>query len=109
MVSILEETQVQTQENEVRRGRRAEALLGDPLVVEAFETLDRAFYQAFRDISPADHAGLAHLRLLVKCLEEFQGFFTMAVETGKLTQQAVKLALQEEDDLEKLERQRLRR
>ena len=107
-MSTIEE-QAQTQEDEVRRGRQAERLLQDPLIVEAFEVLNRAFYQAFRDISPTDHGGLIHLRLLVKCLEEFQGFFAEVVTTGRLTQQNIRAAIREEEYMENLERQRLRR
>lgn len=104
-----DEEQSFTQEDEVRRGRRAEVLLQDPLIVEAFEALDSAFYQAFRDVSPTDHASLIHLRLLMKCLDEFRGFFTEVITTGRLTQESVKTAIREQEGLEELERQRLRR
>ena len=108
-MSTIEEEQAQTQEDEVRRGRRAEVLMQDSLIVEAFETLDQAFYRAFRDIAPTDHQGLIHLRLLTKCLDEFRGFFEEVLKTGQLTQININETLKEEAQLERLERQRLAR
>ena len=105
----IEEKEAQTQEDEVRRGRRAEALMRDSVIVEAFETLDRAFYQAYRDTSPVDHQGLVHLRLLTKCLDEFRGFFEEVLQTGQFTHLNLREALKEEAQLERLERQRLAR
>ena len=98
-----------TQEQEVVRGRRAAALLRDPLVTEAFNELDAAFYRAFRDTSPTDHDTLVHLRLLIKCLDEFRGFFQTVLETGQLTELNLRETAREDQEQEFLEKQRLNR
>ena len=104
-----DEEQALTQEEEVVRGRRAQALLRDPLVQEAFTTMNSAFYSAFMDTDPQDHSTLVHLRLLIKCLQEFEGFFETAIATGQLTAQQVKEQAQLDQEQEWLERQRLSR
>lgn len=96
-----------TQEQEVVRGRRAQALMRDPLVVEAFNELDAAFYRAFRDTPPQDHDTLVHLRLLIKCLDEFRGFFQTVLETGQLTDLKIREVERDEQELLSLEKQRL--
>ena len=98
-----------SQEQEVLRGRRAQRLLRDPLIVEAFEELDRAFYRAFQDTQPTDTSTLVHIRLLIKCLAEFKEFFEVVIQTGQITEANVKFGEKEELDLESLERQRLNR
>lgn len=108
-VATADDSEILTQEKEVVRGRRAEALMRDPLVSEALETMDQAFYQAFRDTDPVDLQTLSRIRLLIKCLDEFKGFFSTAIETGKLTQVNIDLGVREGEALERLERQRLTR
>ena len=103
------EEDLHTQEDEVLRGRRARVLLSDPLLQEALKTMDRAFYQAFMDTSPQDTDTLVRLRLLIKCLQEFQGFLASAITSGQLTSLQVKERIQEEQEQELLERQRLNR
>ena len=104
-----DEERALTQEEEVVRGRRAQALMQDPLVREAFEVMDQAFYQAFKDTSPQDHDTLTHIRLLIKCLQEFQGFFHEVLTTGQLTSHQIAETARLEREQEFLERQRLNR
>ena len=105
----MDEEQVLTQEEEVVRGRRAQALMRDPLIREAFSSLDKAFYQAFMDTPPQDHDTLSHIRLLIKCLQEFQWFFSDAIATGQLTAKQVEERIHTENEQDFLERQRLNR
>lgn len=98
-----------TQEQEVVRGRRAQALLRDPLIVEAFKEMEAAFYRAFRNTGPMDHETLVHIRLLIKCLDEFQEYFQTILQTGRLTSLNLRETELEEKEKEYLEKQRLNR
>ena len=66
------------------RGARAQAILKDPLVVEALETLDQQYTDAWKASPHRDEQGRERIYLLMKSLEVFKGHLISVVETGKL-------------------------
>tara|TARA_R100000995_G_scaffold48357_1_gene23152 strand:+ start:6460 stop:6720 length:261 start_codon:yes stop_codon:yes gene_type:complete len=66
------------------RGARAQAILKDPLVVEALETLEQQYIDAWKTSPNRDEEGRERIYLLMKSLEVFKGHLISVVETGKL-------------------------
>lgn len=69
---------------EISRGERAERLLKDELLIEAFETIDSAIIEKWRNGPLRDQEGAHELRLLMKCLTDLKGYIKEVVQTGKL-------------------------
>ena len=66
------------------RGARAQAILRDPLVVEALETLEKQSISAWKASPNRDEEGRERIYLLMKSLEVFKAHLVSVVETGKL-------------------------
>lgn len=66
------------------RGARAQAILRDPLVVEALETLEKQYISAWKESPNRDEEGRERIYLLMKSLEVFKAHLVSVVETGKL-------------------------
>ncbi len=92
--------QLFTQEDEVRRGRYAKRLLQEPLMREALAKIREGFTQAFCTIDPRDTDGMVRLRLLIKCLDEFEGYLNDVMTTGQLTNFNIGEAQAEENERE---------
>lgn len=56
---------------EAERKARAEALLRDPLIIEAFETLEKEFVTAWKQSAIADQAARENIYQLLQALEAF--------------------------------------
>lgn len=75
---------------DMARGAQAEALLSNELVVEAFETLERAYLKAFKESAAREAAGREELYRLLHSMERFRGHFKAIVDGGKIAQDALK-------------------
>jgi hypothetical protein len=53
---------------QAERGRRAETLLNDPLMVEAFDTLEKKIEEAWRNSSSEDRQARDNAYLLIRLL-----------------------------------------
>jgi hypothetical protein len=78
------------QRQAVDRAARAEALLNDPLIIEAFETLDKEFVSAWKESAIADQQSREHIYQLLQALEALKGHFAKVLEDGKLAKERLK-------------------
>lgn len=71
-------------ENEVSRGREAEGILSNRLVVAAHDEIERAIVEALASCPIRDREGAHELLLKLKANREHRQLFTRYVETGKM-------------------------
>ena len=76
--------------NEAERKAKAEALLRDPLIIEAFETLEKEFVTAWKQSAIADQAARENIYQLLQALEGFKGHFAKVLEDGRLAEERLK-------------------
>jgi hypothetical protein len=69
---------------EIARGERAQAILDDPLVVEAFAALERACIEEWRRAPARDVEGRERIWVMLKLCERLREHFASLVESGKL-------------------------
>ena len=72
-----------TKNEQVARGRRAETILEDPLVAEAFEEIDKAIFKEFRDTALDDKESREAHFLMLRGMDLFKTRFEKLVRTGK--------------------------
>ena len=70
--------------SEMERGVRAEVLMRDPLIQEAFETLEKEFVSAWRQTAITDSVARENLYQLLQALEAFKGHFVRLIEDGHI-------------------------
>jgi len=87
-----------TTEEEVRRGLRAQALLADPLVADAFAALDSHCIEEWRRAGPRDVETRERLWLMLKLTERLKQHFASLVEDGRLAGERI-AALEKERKL----------
>lgn len=73
-------------EDEIQRGEHAQRLLREPLLIGAFELLEKEYIEQWQNSPARDVEGREKLFLMQKVLQVVQGHLTQAVETGKLAQ-----------------------
>ncbi len=73
-----------TLEQESRRGEQARRLLEDPLLQEAFATVDVALREAWAATADDATAERERLWLMLKLLGRIRGRLIQVLETGKL-------------------------
>lgn len=71
-------------EQDMERAVKAKALLEDPLVVEAFATLERDILEAFYACPIRDDEGRRILQTDLRVARQFKGILQGAIERGKL-------------------------
>ncbi|MBV9522745.1 MAG: hypothetical protein JO010_08130 [Alphaproteobacteria bacterium] len=71
-------------ETAIARGRRAEAILEDPLVAEAFAAIERECVEEWRAAPARDVEGRERLWLMLKLAERLRRHFESLVHGGKL-------------------------
>jgi hypothetical protein len=69
---------------EISRGLRAQAILEDPLVGEAFATIERECIAEWRRAPARDVDGRERLWLMLKMAERFKAHFESVISNGKL-------------------------
>lgn len=73
-----------TPEQENQRGQQAERLLADPLLVEAFETIEQEITQQWITSPARDADGREKLWMMQQMLYRVKGHLDSVVESGKL-------------------------
>jgi hypothetical protein len=71
-------------DEDITRGVRADALLKDPLLIEAQEVIEKEFWRLFKDLQPTDTEGLAQLKGMQYLHEKYLSFLKSVVNQGKL-------------------------
>jgi hypothetical protein len=78
-----------TPEEESIRADRAKELLENPLVIEAFETIEREITQALMDSPARDTEGREKLYLMNQLLKRVKKHFESTVNTGYLAKRTI--------------------
>lgn len=71
-------------ENQVRRADRARQLLGDDLIREAREQIERTLWDQFKSSPLRDVEGREKLRLMQDMCDKFFGYFAAVVQDGEV-------------------------
>ena len=72
------------QRKDMDRGVRAEVLMRDPLIQEAFVTLEKEFVAAWKQTSVTDSETRENLYQLLQALDAFKGHFVRLIEDGHI-------------------------
>lgn len=73
-------------EERVARANDAKRILNDPMVVEAFASIERAIYEKWSRSLPADTDGRESCHRMLQGLHEFRNHFQRKLEDGRLAQ-----------------------
>lgn len=71
-------------QEQLDRGIKAERLLADPLLQEAFKSVSDAIHQTWEDAPLRDTQAAHELKLMLKLLGDVKSVFERSVEDGKL-------------------------
>jgi len=74
--------QSRSSHEEIERGKRAKALLEDPLLKEALDGLRAKWLQEIEATAPGDVEGRENLYFLLKAREEFERYLQIVVGRG---------------------------
>lgn len=66
------------------RGRRAAELMADPVLLEAFDTVEKAYVQRMIATDPGDNAGRARFHGLIHSLVDLRNTLTIFAQTGTI-------------------------
>lgn len=80
-----------TLEKDLERGMRAERLLKDDLLAEAFDSVRTAIFERIESTPVRDTDGLTQLRLMLKLLKDLRANLEQAIRDGKLASEALKM------------------
>ena len=78
-------------ETQLRRGKRAQALLDDPLLKQAFEDLLETYKDQIFNTNFADDDQRKSLWMAYNMLDKIRGHLQTIMESGKLAQKALEL------------------
>ena len=73
-----------TPEQQIERASRAEKLVNDPLLIEAFDVLRTKILANIEEAPIRDKAGVHECRLMLKVLSSVKGHLEQAVRDGKV-------------------------
>jgi hypothetical protein len=73
-------------DQEVRRGEQARRLLEDPLLNEAFDTVETSLRDGWAATQPDQVAERERLWLMLKLLGRLKGHLSEVIETGRLVE-----------------------
>lgn len=71
-------------EAELDRGSKAERLINDPILAEAFDLVSKAIHERWEACPIRDAEGQLHLKLQLKLLGDVRANLEQAVSDGKL-------------------------
>ena len=74
---------------DARKGHEAKELLENPILVEAFEALEREYLKAWRQSKPADDEERERLWLAVGILDEIKRHLRVVVENGVMAKRDI--------------------
>jgi len=77
-------------EKDLERGARAERLLADPLLTEAFSLVEQAIHEAWAAVPIRDHEAAHELKLQMHLLRSVRGNLEQALSDGKLAAEEVR-------------------
>lgn len=72
------------------RERDAKRILNEPLVVEAFDILEKGFIDAWKNSAVGNTEGREQLYGLLQCLDAFRQHFRSALEEGQIARNRLK-------------------
>lgn len=75
-----------TPEQEIQRAQEAERLLAHPLLIEAFETIEKEVIEKWKQSPARDGDGREKLWLTLKLLHRVRTHLESVVSSGKLAQ-----------------------
>ena len=78
-------------ETQIRQAKRAEVLLNDPLLKQAFEDLLETYRQEIFNTNFADDEKRRSLWMAFNMLDKIRGHLQTIMESGKLAQQDLEL------------------
>ena len=78
-------------ETQVREGKRAQVLLNDPLLKQAFEDLLETYKQEIFNTSFTDDNKRRYLWMAYNMLDKIKGHLITIMESGKLAQKDLEL------------------
>ena len=84
-----------TLEAQVERGRRAQEILQDPLIMGAFESVALALHAAWEASPIRDKEGQHELKLMLKLLSDLKGYFDLALSDGQLAAEEIRIRSRE--------------
>lgn len=82
-------------EEEVRRGQRAEILLEDPILLDAFAEVEKTYHREWENAPARDTEGRERLWLMLRLLKLVRGHLEETAKTGQLAGKQIN-QLQEE-------------
>src|SRR3546814_10799433 len=71
-------------ESEIHRGEQAARLLNEPLMIEAFATIEQELTEQWQNSPARDAEGREKLWLSLKLLHRVRGHLTNVLETGQI-------------------------
>jgi hypothetical protein len=80
-----------TDQNLSLRGREAQTLLDNPILLEALETMRKATIEQWKATDLRDKEGQLLLLQMAKVTDRFEGILRGIVDTGKLAQRRIDL------------------
>lgn len=80
---------------EVQRGADAQALLDNPLMLEAIQAYEDEITNLWKTSPLRDVEGREKLRLMLEASSKFRAYMVTTVETGKLATAQIKTATQQ--------------
>jgi hypothetical protein len=83
------------------RGQRADAILNDPMVQEAFVEIERILHNTWQNSDVADHEGRHNAYLSAKLLKRFKQYFENHIKKGKAADKEL-LRIKERSKLRKV-------
>jgi hypothetical protein len=75
-----------TNDEKIQRASRAQALMSDPLMVEAMEHIEAECWRLFRLVSPEDTNALQQIKSMQYMHDKYRAFLKDAIDTGKMAQ-----------------------
>lgn len=82
--------QEQKYRKDMERGAKAEKLLQDSFLTEAFKQVNNSIHQSIEECPLRDVEGLVSLRTQLKCLEFIKGYLETALRDGNFAAEQVK-------------------
>lgn len=73
-----------TIDEEIRRANEAERLMNEPLLKEAFDSIEAGIFSAMRQVKLSDEKTQHELILMLQLHNRLKGVFQTHMETGKL-------------------------
>ena len=78
-------------DEDVERAARAEKLLNDDLLVEAFASVRMAIFEKIEATPVRDKEGLSYLHLMLKCQKDARKYLEHTVRNGKVAANEIKI------------------